>query len=315
MILKTKISCKKLKWLWIVVAAAVLVVLCFFVGKIIYVKSADTSWIKDLGYDNVYTLKSDRVGCPLIPVRFGGDEYRFYFDTGCDSDIVLTNALEGKFGYTVTSQVEQLNRDGSHRGWSYGINIGELTLFDRVYNDIGCVMIDWKMSSSHKFNGLVGTKMFENRVVTLDYRARLMGVSENAPDYSNLPQEKYAVVPILRTRTDGQENLVFFECEINGEKAVIYIDTGKNVSYIHDPNSGYIIGSNTDRAPNTPRANADIKVGEISFEVRGAYKAKITQYDDFDKTLAVELNSDQILKNDIVVTFDFINDQLIFFKR
>lgn len=311
-----RIFAGKLKWLWIACAIAVIVLLCFFAGKMIYRKSADTSWIEALGYnaDEIYILKSDKVGCPQIPAQFGGETYYFYFDTGCDSDIVLTNALEDKIDYTVTEEIEQLNRDGSHRGWSYGINIGEFKLFDRVYNDIDCVMIDWKMSSSDKFNGLIGTKMFENRVVTLDYRAQIMGVRENAPDYSNFPKEKYAVVPILGTRTEGQENLVFFECEINGEKSIVYIDTGKNVSYLHNPDSGYIIGSSTDK-PNTPRTDAVIEIGDISFGLNGAYEADIAQYDDFEATIGAELNSDQISKNDLVICFDFVNGNLVFFKR
>lgn len=312
-----KIFSGKLKWLWIACALAVLAALCFFAGRMIYIKSADTSWIEALGYsgDEIYSLKSDKAGCPQIPVQLGSDTYYFSFDTGCDSEIVLTNALEGNFDYTVTEEIEQLNRDGSHRGWSYGINIGELKLFDRIHNNIDSVMIDWKMSSSDKFNGLVGTKMFENSVVTLDYRARLIGVSENAPDYSDLPKEKYAVVPILRTDTEGQENLVFFECELNGEKAVIYIDTGKNVSYIHNPDSDYIVGSNTGSRPDTARADAVVNVGGFSFELKGAYEADIAQYDDFGTILGAELNSDQIARNDLVICFDFVNNNLVFFKR
>ena len=307
----------RLKWLWIACGAAVLAVLCFFAGKMIYIKSADTSWQDELGYNEneIYHLKQDRVGCPQIPVQLGGDTYYFDFDTGCNSEIVLTNALEGKFNYTVTDQVEQLNRDGSHRGWSYGINIGELEFFGGIYKNIDCVMIDWKMSSSDEFNGLIGTEMFKNRVVTLDYRAQIMGVGEKAPDYSELPKEKYAVVPILRTGTEGQENLVFFECELNGEKAVVYIDTGKNVSYIHSLNSTYIIGSGTDKRPDTTKRDAKVKIGELSFEIKGAYEAGIAQYDDFEGTIAAEFNSDQFVKNDLVVTFDFIDDLIVFFKR
>ena len=56
----------RLKWLWIACGAAVLAVLCFFAGKMIYIKSADTSWQDELGYNEneIYHLKQDRVGCP-----------------------------------------------------------------------------------------------------------------------------------------------------------------------------------------------------------------------------------------------------------
>lgn len=151
-------------------------------------------------------------------------------------------------------------------------------------------------------------------IVTMDYRAHLIGVSKEASDYSGLSEEKYVVVPMLRTQADGQENLIFFECKLNGENIIVYIDTGKNVSYIHNPNSGYIIGESTDN-PNTACVDAVIDVGNMSLSLSDIYEAKIPQYSDFTYPLAIELNSDQFLKNDIVITFDFINKNLIFFKR
>lgn len=306
---------KKGKWLIIVVVIVFAVIGVFFIGKTIYIKSADTSWIVELGYNEteIRELKLDKSSCPRIPIEFNGKSYYFDFDTGCSNNIVLTNELENKVDYTVTEEIEQLNRDGSHRGWSYGITVDELKLFDALYKNVNCTMIDWKMSSSEKFNGLVGTKMFENKTVTLDYRARLMGVSENAPDYSKLEKEKYAIVPIIRTDTEGQENLVFFECVLNGERRIAYIDTGKNISYIHNSGSGYMIGG-TDR-PDSIRSDALIEIGGLSLELKGLYEANITQYDDFDSILAVELNSDQILKNELVICFDFVNNDLIFYKR
>ncbi len=307
---------RKLKWFWVIFLTAGLLMACFETAKRIYIKSADTSWVKDLGYDRdeLYTLKLDRAGCPLIPVYFDGKMYDFNFDTGCSSDIVVTDVLENKIDYTVLKQIEQLNRDGSHRGWSYNININTLVLFNKIYNDLDGTMIDWKMSSSHKFNGLVGAGMFKDRIVTIDYRAHMMGVSEETLDYTGLSKEEYAVVPMLHTQTDGQEKLVFFEGKVNDENILVYIDTGKNVSYIHNPGSTYIIGASTDK-PNTVQVNTTLDVGNVTLELQDVYEAYIPQYDDFVYPVAVELNSDQFLQNDIVVTFDFIKNHVIFHKR
>lgn len=306
----------KLKWLWTICLIVGLLILCLEIVRIIYIKSADTYWIKDLGYDadELYTLKLDKAGCPLIPVYFGGEIYYFNFDTGCSSDIIVTNVLENKIDYTISEQIEQLNRDGSHRGWSYGLSINELVLFNRVYNDLNCSMIDWKMSSSYKFNGLIGTVLFKDMVVTIDYRAHMIGVSEKTLDYSGLPKEQYAVVPILHTQTDGQESLVFFECKLNDENVIVYIDTGKNISYIHNPDSGYIIGASTDK-PNTACVKAVIDVENMSLELQNVYEANLPQYSDFAYPVAMELNSDQFMKNDIIITFDFKNNNVIFLKR
>lgn len=307
---------RKGKWLWIVCLIIVLSVLCVKIAGFFYRKSADTSWIEDLGFnaDELHTLKLDRTGCPLIPANIEGKTYYFNLDTGCADDVVVTNALENKIGYTILEQIEQLNRDGSHRGWSYGISLEEMILLGQTYHDIDCSMIDWKMSSSHKFNGLVGTAPFEDRIITIDYRAHMIGVREGNIDYSGLSDKLYAVVPMKRTQTDGQENLVFFECGLNDEKVLGYIDTGKNVSYIHNPESGYIIGTSMEK-PDTACVDAAIQVGNISLGLHNIYEANIPQYNDFECLVALELNSDQLLGNDIVITFDFINENMIFFKR
>lgn len=307
---------RKGKWVGIICFIIVLSVFGFGITRIFYRKSADTSWIENLGYnaDELYTLKLDRAGCPMIPVKMEEKIYYFNFDTGCADNVVVTNVLENKIDYTVLEQIEQLNRDGSHRGWSYGISLGEMILFGRTYHDVDCSMIDWKMSSSYKFNGLIGTELFEDRMITIDYRAHIIGVREGNLDYSGLSDEQYAVVPMKHTQMDGQENLVFFECEMNGENIIVYIDTGKNVSYIHNPESNYMIGTSTEK-PDTACVDTVIHVGNISLDLHDIYEANIPQYNDFECPVALELNSDQLLGNDIVITFDFINENVIFFKR
>lgn len=52
----------------------------------------------------------------MIPIEFDKEKHYFNFDTGCSSNIVVTNVLENKIDYTILGKTEQLNRDGSHRG-------------------------------------------------------------------------------------------------------------------------------------------------------------------------------------------------------
>lgn len=307
---------RKKKWIWAACFILVLLTVYFLATKIIYVKLADTSWIGDLGYTDeaLYHLKLDRAGCPLIPIIIDGKTYYFNFDTGCATGIVVTNALENKMDYIVLEQIEQLNRDGSHRGWSYGVSVKEMVLFQQEYNNVNCPMIDWKMSSSYKFNGLVGTELFQDKTVTIDYRARMVGVSKEPLHYEGLSKDQYAVVPMLHTQTKGQGNLVFFECKLNDENVTVYIDTGKNISYIHNSECKYTVGESTGK-PDTDCVNVAMDVGGISLDLQNVYEAKIPQYSDFNYPVTIELNSDQFLKNDIVITFDFINRNIIFWKR
>ncbi len=123
---------KKSKILWRLAIIPVLLLMAFGLAGIIYIKAADTSWIEDLGYseDMIYSLKLDRAGVPMIPVGIGKETYYFIFDTGCGTELVTTNVLEDKIEYAILEKVEQLNRDGSHKGWSYGIMIPQIDLFE-----------------------------------------------------------------------------------------------------------------------------------------------------------------------------------------
>lgn len=258
-----------------------IVVICLLGIKLIWIKSADTSWIDDFGYRNneIYNLKLDKAGLPLIPVIIGEKNCYFNFDTGCSVDIVITNMLENRI----------------------------------EYSNIICSMVDWKMSSSYQYTGLIGTALFNDMIITLDYRAHKMGIS-NHVDYNIIDSEKYLIIPILQTQSEGQENLLFFECKMNGETIIAYIDTGKNISYSHNPKSQYKIGE-SNKKPNTDMRSVNIDINNMLIKLDDVYEANMPQNYDFDYPVAIEINSDQFIKNDMVVTFDFINNYIIFYKR
>ena len=96
------------------------------------------------------------------------------------------------------------------------------------------------MYSSSPFNGCVGLEYFADKVVTLDYAKGRFAVSTRPLDYSKLP-ESYIVLPLYRSTSKGQEALPFFKAELNGEPVMVYLDTGKNHSYIYDAASEYTI--------------------------------------------------------------------------
>lgn len=296
-------------------SAALLIILFFIVKRTIWIHSADTSWINDFGYQNqeICSLKLDKAGIPEFPVTIDGKTYYFSFDTGCASGLIVTNALQDKIKYSILEQKEELNRDGSHRGWSNLISIDNIQILQQEYHDITCSMTDWKMSSSYKFSGLLGPELFQDHLITLDYRAHKAGIKSTA-DYNLTDMEKYTVVPILNTNISGQEHLIFFACKINGKDGIAYIDTGKNISYVHNPDSDYTIGQSNGK-PQTTTTDTDVTIGDMTFLLHGLYEANMPQDYDFDNPVMIEINSDLLRKNDIVVTFDFINGYILFYDR
>ncbi len=230
------------------------------------------------------------------------------FDTGCGAGVTVTSELADAIDYSVLGRTEELNRDGSHRGWSERISLDSIAVCGETFCDIETNMIDWEMTSSGPYDGLIGLAFFQGRRVTLDYRAKKVAVSDRPIDYDALGSE-YTVLPLLHATEDGQEDLPFFEAGYEGEPVCVYLDTGKNHSYLHDPQFPPV-GPGLDA-----HDAADISIGCIGLKLRGIARADIAQAKGLPYPTMIELNSDQIWDQELVVTLDLIEGKILFRKR
>ncbi len=287
----------------------------YFRDKYVPTMNIDDTWINDFGYreDQIHRLTFNRPGdrsCPEIPVNINNKIYELLLDTGCAVGIFFTDAIEGELNYTLLGKIEALNRDGSHRGWNKRIIIDEFTVFGDTYNNIETTISDWNMYSSKKFNGAIGLAYFKSKIITLNYAGYRFAVSNNPIDYNNLNSEKYTVLPLHRTTTRNQESLPFFEAELSGEKVIVYLDTGKNYSYLYNPSVTSIMADK----PNN-FTDVQIKIGSIEMTLSEVVEINnMAQAEGLPHPTMIELNSDQLWKNNLLVTFDLINQKIIFRK-
>lgn len=259
----------------------------------------------------MHDLGFDLTGCPVIPVTIQGKEFPFKFDTGSNSGLLLTSLLEKQIEYALLGQTEALNRDDSHRGWLKTIRLNEFSVFGKNYTDVETHLANWEMYSSEKFNGLIGLEYFPSQVITLDYAGKKIAVTSHPIDYGKLDIKKYAVLPLLKTKEDGQSNLPFFEAVLNGGAITVYLDTGKNYSYLHNPASAYSPGPGNWNAPNR---DVTIKMNGMELPLKGITEVNLAQVADLPHPVAIELNSDQIQKNNMLITVDNIRQCIIFRK-
>lgn len=275
---------------------------------------ADKTWITDFGYkeNEIHELTFNWVGdrsCPDIPVKVANDIYNMGFDTGCGVGIFFTNVMEGKIVYTLLGQNEALNRDGSHRGWSKHVNVNDIEVFGDTYKSIDTTISDWSMFSSEKFNGTIGLAYFKGKIITLDYAGHRIAVSDNHIDYEKLDLETYTVLPLYKTTSEGQQDLLFFEAEYNDKSIIVYLDTGKNYSYLHNPDCYSTIGDKP-----TILFDVPLKIGNMELLLKDMTEANIAQADGLPYPTMIELNSDQIWKCSLLVTIDLIDQKIIFRK-
>ncbi len=274
--------------------------------------TADKSWIKDFGYqeNEIYTMTFHNT-CPEIPVSIGSIEYTLLFDTGCGSGLALTTELNDKISYKLLGEIEELNRDGSHRGWSKNVQIDEMAVFTQVFEDVQTSIADWRMFSSKKFNGIIGLEYFQSKVITLDYPGHRIAVSSNPIDTSKLDPEKYVILPLHKPTNQSQFFLPFFEAEYNGEPVMVYMDTGKNYSYINNPSCNISFNDSlSDRSQNY--TDVSIKLGSREIMLKQIVQVNdLAQADGLPYPIMLEINSDQIWKSGLLVTFDLIDQRVI----
>lgn len=273
----------------------------------------DLSWVHELGYrpEEVHHLSftwSGERSCPEIPVEIGGITLDLGIDTGCGAGVAFTDQIEDRIDYSLLERVEAFNRDGSHRGWSKRISIGEMAVFGESYKNVSSTISDWKMYSSRKFNGIIGLAYFRSRTVTLDYVGRRIAVGKRAIDYAELDEDKFTVLPLLRSTSRGQRDLPFFAAELRGDPITVYLDTGKNYSFIYDPESSQTIGSKPSEFIDIP-----LTIGERELFLEDIVPVgSLAQAEGLPYPTMIEMNSDQIWKQRLVVTLDLIDQKIIF---
>ncbi len=277
---------------------------------------ADRSWISDLGYheSEIHQLSFHLTGnrsCPEIPVSIDSKEFRLGFDTGCGSGLALTTALEEKIDYDLLGRTEQLNRDGSHRGWSKQISLKAITVFGEAYEEIKTDISDWKMFSSSKFNGIIGLAYFQSRVITLDYPGHKIAVSSRPIDETKLDPDQYVILPLQRSTSEGQGMLPFFQVEYNGKPAMAYLDTGKNYSFVYNPSCNISMLSRPSGFTDVP-----IRIGSLEMTLKDVAQVNnLAQSDGLPYPTMIEMNSDQIWQCGLLVTIDLIDHRIIFRKK
>ncbi len=296
---------------------SVLIVLIsgYFVHKFVVILLADKTWIIDLGYEDneIHKLTFDFIGnrsCPEIPIQIKNNEFKMTLDTGCGTGVQFTDVVEEKIDYTLINKTEALNRDGSHRGWNKEIKIDEINLFGESFKNITTSIADWTMFSSSKFNGLIGLSYFDSKVITLDYAGHRIGISNNSIDYSKLEKDKYVVLPLYKTTSQGQQDLLFFEAEYNNQPIVVYLDTGKNYSYLYNPDCSSSMGDKPTKLFDVP-----LKIGALELTLKDITEVNdIAQANGLPYPTMIELNSDQIWKCKLLVTIDLIKQKIILRK-
>jgi hypothetical protein len=265
-------------------------------------------WSQDLGYQKtqLYPLIIANSGCPLIDVNVSGVKLPLLLDSGTARGLVITNNAP-PIPHSIEARGEELNPDGTHRGESTRIRVPTVSVLGQVFKNVEGSLSDWQTFSSEPFDGTVGLEFFLDRRLTLDYRARKVGTTP-LPTPDNLDPTRYVSVDLLDP-PKAQGHVLYTRARVNGHEAVIYFDTGYNVSFI-DP----------DFAEDLPRVErpgkfkvfrerVPLELSGRTFILDELRESPIRRGTTFDHPVALALGSDVL--SHFIVTIDLRAKKLV----
>ncbi len=284
-----------------------LTILPVFVPLLLGFGQSKPKWMERLDYrkDELYPIKIQVNSIPLVEVKVNGSPFWVKFDTGCSPGFSLTSAVENTIEHKVTGKSTQRNPDGSYRGETTLATIASLEVFGVMYAPVKTSFTDWRIFSTLKFNGLLGLKYFKDKRITIDYKQRIIGITDRPLVYDNLEEYKGAAVPLLQA-TGGQADLIYVVGQIRGQPAVIYLDTGSSASFI-DPS--VLDASEIKKGKRYLfTENVEMSIGGFPFTVKQLRVQEQRRGVKFEYPQIVKLGSD-VIRN-FLITIDKITGKL-----
>jgi len=268
-------------------------------------------WTKQLDYrsDELHPIRLQINFIPLVEVKVNGSPLWVKFDTGCSTGFSLTSAVEEQIEHIVTGTSTERNPDASYRGKTTLATINSLEVFGDNYTAVKTSFTDWRIYSSLKFNGLLGLKYFKKKRVTIDYKQKIIGISER-PFISRKNKDDSSTKVTLLEATGSQADLIYVLGKVEDHPTVIYIDTGSSASFI-DPS--VLDPSDIKKGERHLLAeNINISIGDLAFSVTRLRVKEQRRGVSFEYPQTVKLGSD-VLK-DYLVAIDKITNQLMLQK-
>ena len=265
-------------------------------------------WSHDLGYQKtqLYPLFLAASGLPYVDVDVSGVKVSLMLDSGTARGIVITNAAPA-IPHRVEERAEEFNADGTHRGESSSIRIETVSVLGEVFKKVTGSLSDWQMFSSEPFNGTVGLEFFLNRRLTLDYRSRKVGVTAS-PLPERLDRRRYVCVDLIGP-PKSQGHILYTRARVNGRDAIVYFDTGYNVSFIDPEFAESLARIERPGKFKVFREGVPLEIGGHTFILDELRESPIPRGTGFDLPIALALGSDVLSR--FILTIDIRAKKLI----
>jgi len=265
-------------------------------------------WSQDLGYrkPQLYPLSLDALGCPFVEVDVSGVRLSLMLDSGTARGFLITNHVPS-IPHRIEERTEELNADGSHRGESFRIRVEIVSVLGKSFKNVAGSRSAWQMFSSEPFNGTVGLDFFLDRRLTLDYRSRRVGVTAS-PLPEKLDRKRYLTVDLVEP-PKSQGHILYVRAKVNGREAIVYFDTGYNVSFIDPAFAEGLVRVERPGKFKVFRERVPMELGGQTFILDELRESEVRRGAGFDLPVALTLGSD--ILSHLIITIDIRVSKLI----
>jgi hypothetical protein len=265
-------------------------------------------WAQVLGYrDNeLYRLTVGPLGCPFVEVDVSGTNVSLMLDSGTARGFVITNHVP-VIPHRTEERIEEVNADGTHRGESFRIRADKISVLGKTFENVTGTLSDWRMFSSEPFNGTVGLDFFLDRRVTLDYQSGRVGATAS-PLPPRLDPKRYVVVDLVEP-PKSQGHILYGRARVNGREALVYFDTGTNVSFIDPAFAEGLARVERSGRFKVFREGVPMEIGGRTFVFDDLREDPIRRGPGLDLPVALLLGSDVLSR--FIVTIDIRTKKLV----
>ncbi len=258
----------------------------------------EPAWLAPLGYGagDVFPVRRGFQGMPFVEVSLGGSSHWLLFDTGNMVGLTLATPLLDKLGLPVVGQWERLGSDGHVIGVYRRSRAPSVKVLGRVLAD----QTVYEFSDA-RLGGLVGPDALPGSRFTLDYRSRVLAVT-NAP----VPGVPRGFTALPLTRSARVPRLVLASGRANGRPVLMECDTGASRTIV-DPS--LVQELRLPAAGDGVRIDS-LAIGPLLFKVRSAKVVPKTGIDpDLNPPIQLSVGSDLLSR--LILTVDYERGQML----
>jgi len=250
-------------------------------------------------YSEIFPIKVGKYGYPYVQVIINGQELEMAFDTGNMSGLLVAPETAKQLSLSSIGESKHYDSSGEAIGISRVFKVPELVVFGKV----------WAEEQAHEHTvsgliGLIGPRYVYGKRFTLDYKNKVIAVSESP---SPRIEQENITFPLVRSK--DHIGMIVVRGEVNGYPALIQIDTGKSRTCV---DSALVERMNLPESPRGYRIDK-IQLGPYSFMVTSAKMVSFKGISgDLPEPILLGMGSD--ILSQVVLSVDYSRQIVIISK-